>query len=157
MSSIPPLPPRFRSASRGRPRASRAARSSARPASGAAAVTFGAGGAFAQAPSKQLNICIVGCGEQGLAQINAMRQLVLDGTVRVLAMADPWEFNLDYRANSFEKLVQGAKVNRYTDLERTAGQGAVARRRLHRHPGLPPRAVHHHGAQGGQNTSTARK
>ena len=83
---------------------------------GAAAVTFGAGGAFAQAPSKQLNIAIVGCGEQGLAQINAMRELVLNGSVRVLAMADPWQFNLDYRANSFEKLVKGAKVNRYTDL-----------------------------------------
>ena len=83
---------------------------------GAAAVSFGAGGAFAQAPSKQLNIAIVGCGEQGLAQINAMRQLVLDGTVRILAMADPWQFNLDYRANSFEKLVKGAKVNRYSDL-----------------------------------------
>jgi predicted dehydrogenase len=83
---------------------------------GAAAVTFGAGGAFAQAPSKQLNIAIVGCGEQGLAQINAMRELVLNGSVRVLAMADPWQFNLDYRANSFEKLVKGAKVNRYSDL-----------------------------------------
>jgi predicted dehydrogenase len=82
---------------------------------GAAALTFGAGGVFAQAPSKQLNICIVGCGEQGLAQINAMRQLVLDGTVRVLAMADPWEFNLNYRANSFEKLFK-TKVNRYSDL-----------------------------------------
>jgi len=83
---------------------------------GAAALTFGAGGVYAQAPSKQLNICIVGCGEQGLAQINAMRDLVNDGTVRVLAMADPWQFNLDYRANSFEKLFSGNKVNRYHDL-----------------------------------------
>lgn len=83
---------------------------------GAAALTFGAGGVFAQAPSTQLNIAIVGCGEQGLAQINAMKDLVASGTVRVLAMADPWEFNLKYRANSFMKLVKGATVNMYADL-----------------------------------------
>lgn len=84
---------------------------------GAAAVTFGAGGVFAQTPSKQLNIALVGCGEQGLAQINAMKDLVKDGTVRMMAMADIWDFNLTYRANSFEKLNAGVKVSRYARFE----------------------------------------
>lgn len=83
---------------------------------GAAAVTFGRGGAYAQAPSKQLNICIVGCGEQGKAQIDAMKDMLNDGTVRMLAMADPWEYNLNFRVNSLNKEIKSAPINKYKDL-----------------------------------------
>ncbi len=93
---------------------------------GAAAVTFGRGGAFAQAPSRQLNVCLVGCGAQGEALLGAMKDLLDSGTVRMLAMADPWQFNLDNRANSFEKLFPDTKLNRYTDLsELLAGEPSL--------------------------------
>ncbi len=82
-----------------------------------AAVTFGPKSVWAQAPSNQVNIAMVGCGEQGKAQCNAIRDLVTSGQVRVVAMCDVWEYNLNARANSYEKETKCPPINRYTDFE----------------------------------------
>jgi predicted dehydrogenase len=83
---------------------------------GAAAVTFGPRGAWAQTPSNQMNVALVGCGEQGLAQLTAIRDLVANGRVRLAAVSDIWEFNREARANSFEKLTGCPKIARYAEL-----------------------------------------
>ena len=83
---------------------------------GAAAVTFGPKSVWAQAPSNQLNVALVGCGEQGLAQLTAIKEMVTKGRVRLVAVADIWDYNREARANSFEKLTGCPKINRYTEL-----------------------------------------
>lgn len=97
---------------------------------GTAAITFGPKGAWAQKPSDQVTIGVVGLGAQGSALMSAIHPTVETGRVRIAAMSDIWEFQLNNKANSFEKLAPGnGKINRYLRfqemLEKEPGLDAV--------------------------------
>ncbi len=85
---------------------------------GTAAVTFGPKSAWAQKPSDQLNLALVGLGAQGSALTSAIHPTVAQGRVRFAAFSDINQQALTDKANSFEKLApENGAINRYTRIE----------------------------------------
>ncbi len=84
---------------------------------GTAAVTFGPKSAWAQAPSNQLNIALVGCGAQGQTLLKSMNDLLTqDKSIRLAAICDIWEYKRNEVGSKSNKQKWG-EFNVYDNID----------------------------------------